>query len=134
MSQNIRKLFGATEVAGLAPGLDKLVYARLEREQKRLAKRNLLAFGLADILSAAGLVAICLYLANLMASSSFYNYFSLLWSDGGAVTSYWQELVLSLVESLPILGLIAFLAVALAFLLSLNKTMSSFKSFYYQPS
>ena len=132
MSKDIRQLFEATRVASFAPGLEGQVLARIGREQKKLAQRKLLIFGLVDVFSATGLVATGFYLANLLASSGFYNYLSLLWSDGGAPASYWQELLLSLVESLPLLGLTAFLAVVLILMLSLAKTVTNFKLFYYQ--
>lgn len=129
MSQNIRKLFEATQVVGLSAGLDKLVYCRLEQEQKKRAKRRLLIFGLADLLSVSGLVASFLYLVNLMVGSGFYNYLSLVWSDRGSLALYWHELLLSIVESLPVLGVITFLGVALILLLSLSKTLVNFKLF-----
>ncbi|MFA5022753.1 MAG: hypothetical protein WC385_02615 [Candidatus Paceibacterota bacterium] len=132
MSQNIRKLFEATQAVGLSADLDERVYARLEQEQKKLAKRHLLIFGLADAFSAVGLVVSVFYLVNLSAGSGFYNYLSLFWSDGGSIALYWHELALSLVESLPMLGVIIFLGVALILLLSLAKTLSNLKAFYYQ--
>jgi len=130
MSKNIRQLFEATKAAELSAGLMALVLVRLQREQKKRARRNLLIFGLADVFSATGLMTTCFYSANLLASSGFYNYLSLLWSDGGAVALYWRELLLSLIESLPLLGLTAFLVVVLVLIISLAKTLANLKLFY----
>ena len=132
MSQNIKKLFNLTDQANSPVGLADLVLARLGQEQKKHARRNLLIFGAVDIFSIAGLVLAGLSLVNLLASSSFYNYLSLLWSDSGTLALYWQELLMSLVESLPFLGLTVFLVVILVTMVSLAKTLTNFKLFYYQ--
>jgi hypothetical protein len=130
MSKNIRQLFKVTKVSDSAIGLEGRVLAHLKQEQKCFARRNLVVFGLVDLLSASGLIASGFYLASLSASSGFYNYLSLLWLDRGVVIGYWQELLFSLMDSLPVVGVIAFLAVALALILSLAKTMANFKLFY----
>ena len=132
MSQNIRKFFELARRGDLPVALTGLVLARIEQEKKRRARRELMIFGLADIFSFSGLVASCFYLANLLAGSGFYNYLSLLWSDGGAVAPYSSELFLSLVDSLPWLGLTIFLAVVLVLILSLAKTLANLKLTNYQ--
>ncbi|MFA5000699.1 MAG: hypothetical protein WC531_00520 [Candidatus Paceibacterota bacterium] len=132
MSKNIKELFNLLGPNDLPADLAGLTLARLEREQKKRARRNLLIFGAVDIFSVVGLVTAGLSLVNLLASSSFYNYLSLLWSDSGTLALYWQELLLSLVESLPFLGLTVFLAIILVMLISLAKTLTNFKLFYYQ--
>ncbi len=130
MSQNIKKLFNLTSRTNSPAGLADLVSVRLGQEQKKRARRNLLIFGAVDIFSIAGLVLAGLSLVNLLASSGFYNYLSLLWSDSGTLALYWQELLMSLVESLPFLGLTIFFAVILVMMISLAKTLTSFKLFY----
>lgn len=132
MSKSIRQLFEASQIELSVSNLEGWVFACLEKEQKSLARRRLLVFGLADVLSGAGLALSSLYLFNLLRTSGFYHYVSLFWSDFGLVNLYWQELLLSLVESLPMLGVIVSLVVTLALIFSLAKTVSNFKLFYYQ--
>lgn len=130
MSKHIRQLFEMTRPDGLKFDLMSQVIERLGQDQKRQARRNFFVFGLVDIFSAMVLVSSSFYLFKLIASSGFYNYLSLLWSDGGMISLYWHELLLSLIESLPVLGLIVLLGGTLALLLSLAKTITSFKLAY----
>lgn len=132
MSKDIRQLFDATKVERSPLGLERTVLLRLDVEQKRLTKRNLFLFGLADLFSLTGLVISFSYLLKLMVGSGFYSYLSLAWLEKGFVLSYWHELSLSLIESLPVVGALVFLAIGLVFLLSLSKTLNNLKSFYYQ--
>ncbi len=104
-------------------GLERAVLARLNREQKRQAKIQLVIFALVDILALSGLVASVIYLSSLFAKSGFIQYLSLIVSDGGLLFSYWRELVLSLAESLPVLGLIAFLFIITVLVWSIAKTI-----------
>ena len=134
MSKNIQQLFESSRADTLSPGLESRVLARLEKEKKSLARRNLFIFGAADVLSGAGLVLTLIYVANLFVTSGFYNYISLFWSDTGAIGVFWQEMLLSLVESLPVLGLMAFLSVAAVLIFSLSKTIINFRLFYYEMS
>ncbi len=132
MSKNIKQLFEITQISAPGADLEARVFSRIEKEKKFLARRSLLIFTLADVLSGAGLVLSFSYLFKLLATSGFYHYASLFWSDLGTASLYWQELLLSLVESLPMLGVIAFLMVTLVLIFSLAKTVSNFKLFYYQ--
>lgn len=127
MSKDIRELFETTRVVGLLPGLEDKVLLRLEQEQKKRWRQNLVFFGIVDVFSIAGLVAVFYYLINLMTSSGFYYYLSLLWLDQGALAFYWQEALLSIVESLPWLGLTIFLMTVFVAVFSLVKTFSSFR-------
>ncbi len=111
------------ESINLPAGLESRVLARLNEEQQRAAKFRLFVFALLDALSLLGLVASLVYLARVFAESGFSQYLSLLFSDGGSLLSYWRELVLSLAESLPALGLLAFLFVTLILIWSMAKTI-----------
>lgn len=61
--------------------------------------------------------------------SSFSDYLSILFSGDGTLTTYWQELTLSIIESLPILSITIFLGVGIFFLYSLNKAIKNGKQF-----
>lgn len=68
------------------------------------------------------------YAAREFAQSEFLQYFSLIFSDGGAVFLAWKEFVLSLAESMPIVGITAaFLAtvISLGFIKSAVKNINT---------
>jgi hypothetical protein len=52
--------------------------------------------------------------------SGFIHFFSLMFSDFPAVTTYWQSFTMILLESLPAVSLALFLAVVLVFLQSVK--------------
>lgn len=129
MSQNIKELFELTR-HNLEPSLVVKTMERLEKYQQRSARRQIFVFGLIDIISILGLVMTGFYSVRLMISSGFNQYLSLLWSDGAFLSFYWHDLLLSLVESLPVLGLVALLGGLVVFLFSLSKTIINFKLAY----
>ncbi len=53
------------------------------------------------------------------AQSGFYQYLSLVFSDGH-ITSYWKEIILSITESIPMISLTLSLALVFIFILSLR--------------
>ena len=68
------------------------------------------------VVSLVGVWGSISYLFSSLYESSFVNYLSLLFSDPDVVLMYWQQFVLSLLESLPVVGMVLSL-VALASLL-----------------
>lgn len=111
------------EYASLPFDLEKNIWSRLSREQKRQAKIHLAAFAVVDTLAFVGLVSSIIYLSKVFSQSGFGQYFSLIFSDGNLLVSYWQELAFSLAESLPVLGFIALLSVTTILIWSFAKTI-----------
>ncbi|HET8575216.1 MAG TPA: hypothetical protein VFM02_03555 [Candidatus Paceibacterota bacterium] len=95
-------------------GLTLRVVARIRREEHRRFRRKMLAFGIGSAAALGGTVFFGMRVFTLLSQSGFSQYFSLIFSDGPEMAMYWKELVLSLVESLPMLGIIVFLALLLA--------------------
>ncbi|MCL5435465.1 MAG: hypothetical protein M1275_00025 [Patescibacteria group bacterium] len=86
--------------------LFEMVMARLDRERSLSALRRRLV--IANIFLAVCFVgAIPLFRAAVLefSRSGFMQYLSLLFSDFKAVSVYWQDLALSLAESLPVISL-----------------------------
>jgi len=79
------------------------------REDHHRAKMYLFFFTTALSLSLAGVILSLKYLAESFYQLGFYEYISLIFSGDGTVYSYWKELFLSLIDSMPIIGMIAFL-------------------------
>jgi hypothetical protein len=74
--------------------------------------------------SAVTLVEALKYSAGAIAGSGFSEYLSLIFSDGGSLVAYWKEFLISLVESLPLLGITLVVASVLALLVSLRGTFT----------
>lgn len=91
------------------------IVVQVAREERRRARISLGISGGVLLCSASGLAYSLFYLVEGFASSPFYNYLSLMFSDSDVLAAYWRELVLSLAESLPLISSI----VALALLASL---------------
>ena len=88
-------------------GLFEAILARIDAARRRHAQTYLaLRAGLA-LLSLVVLVPALQYAASQFAASGFFSYLSLAFSDSATMTTYWRELGLSLLDSLPSIALIA---------------------------
>ncbi|TAN33030.1 hypothetical protein EPN28_03445 [Patescibacteria group bacterium] len=121
MRQDFEKLF--TNISSPRPAeelLDK-VMNRIQKERVFLAlRRKLVIFFASTLCSAVALVGALRLAGRGFAESGFFKFFSLLFSDFGSVYAYWQDFAWSLLESLPVMGLIILLAAVLALLISLR--------------
>jgi hypothetical protein len=96
------------------------IWDQIVVREKRLIRIKLYIFSLAGFLAMAGLVPAFKALFAEFTQSGFYEYFSLVFSSGGNLFSYWKDLALSLVESLPILNIIFSFSLIFVFLLSVR--------------
>jgi hypothetical protein len=103
------------------------VFARIERHAVRRARLRFSAFVSVSFATFSSMLCVSFSLVNSLKGSGFYDYASLVFSDSGAVLMYWKEFFLSFVESLPILGLAAFVALAVVFLWTGAKAAQSFR-------
>jgi len=92
------------------------IVSGIAREEYRQAKIYLLMSSLAFTASLAGVILSLKYLIKGFYESGFYQYLSLLFSGDSLVLNYLKELSYSLIETLPILEVAAFLT-ALGFLI-----------------
>jgi hypothetical protein len=88
----------------------------IKRQERRLARIRLAFFGPAVLFSLVASVPSFEYALQEFGQSNFYQYFSLIFSDGRAILPYWREFIFSLAESLPFLGLLFMLITVFAFL------------------
>ena len=117
--ENLKKSFQRLEIEPSA-GLADKIWHHIAIREKRLIRIKLWAFSLIGFLSVAGLVPVFKALLTQFTQSGFYEYFSLVFSSGSNLFSYWKELVLSLVESLPIPNIIFSFSLIFIFLLSVR--------------
>lgn len=105
MSHHDRNPF--TQLALPPPsGLFAVILERIEWERRRLARIRIAVFGFATTVSAFALFPVMQYAATEFTRSGFSDYSGLFFSDSGVVLVYWKEFALSLVESLPLFGLV----------------------------
>ena len=79
-----------------------------------------------SIASVSALVASCVYVWNAIMTSGFGQYASLVFTDGSAL-AFSKELGLTLVESLPVFGVILVLVTVLSSLWALSKLVRQSK-------
>jgi hypothetical protein len=103
------------------------VLARIEFAHRRAAAFRVAALGTVTLLSGASLYSAISYASNEFYTSGFYDFLSLLFSDSATALSHWQEISLSLAESLPSLAILLLLSITTVFLWSLRHTVRDVK-------
>ncbi|OHA16806.1 MAG: hypothetical protein A3C79_00555 [Candidatus Taylorbacteria bacterium RIFCSPHIGHO2_02_FULL_45_28] len=109
--------------------LKRNILLGIAKEEFRRAK---VYFTVAATVLPVSLVAMFLsgrYLLNSFYESGFYDYLSLLFSGDSIVLSYWEELMYSLVETMPIVGTIVFLIASSFFIWSGANTLTNLRRF-----
>lgn len=106
-------------------GLEKQILLLIYRKERSYM---ILQSGL-SLLSFVAFFPLTSALLESFSNSSLSQYFSLLLSGDGMLASYWQELTLSIVESLPIISIILFFAIGIIFTYSLNRAIRNGKHF-----
>ncbi len=104
------------------------ILGQIKLEERRTARLRLFFVGSVFLASFAALIPAFQYFIREFYQSGSYQYLSLLFSDGGAVLSYWKEFTLSIAESLPVLGITAVLATIFVFLGSLRLAIRDLKT------
>ncbi len=107
------------------------IMLRIRAEQKRMVlKRKTAGFSFALAVSFLGLIPAIKMAYSGFVGSGFVQLFSLVFSDTSIVMAYWQNVVLSLLESLPITGLMAIGVSLFVILGSLKFLSKNIKGFY----
>jgi hypothetical protein len=97
-----------------------MILVRIERARRRAARLRLVALGTVMAVSGMTLVPALTYTSREFYTSGFYDYLSLIFSDGALALSHWQEISLSLAESLPSIALLVLASVAAVFFWSMR--------------
>jgi hypothetical protein len=128
MSRDFRQLFQSLEPIVTPNTFKQVVLNRIEKQKRKRVKLELFFLSLVQIFSIAGLVYTVSYLAGQVALSGFYQYLSLILSDGQTLTTYWQELSMALAESFPVFGLVALFSIIIFSAWSIPKTIINTKA------
>ena len=102
------------------PSLATDIWRKLVIRNKRIAIVKLWAFSIVGFFSLMGLIPAWKALSTDLSQSGFYEYFSILFSNGWSITSYWRESIMSIAQSLPTMSILISLSLVFIFLLSLK--------------
>lgn len=119
MEENLKN---SLKKAGYLPETDlaNKIWHNIVVRDRRIAYLKLASFSFVGVASLVGLVPMFKILINDFTQSGFYEYLSLAFSSGGLFFSYWKEFTLSLLESLPAMGIVFLLTLVFIFFLSLH--------------
>lgn len=102
-------------------GLLNKILIRIKREEAFLAlRKRIMIFSAGAIGSFAAFIPAFKLMQSEFSQSGFIQIFSLIFSDTGIVLNVWATFALSILESLPVLSIAAFLAAVFVFLISLK--------------
>ncbi len=108
-----------------------LVVAKINQERSlSIAKRHVFIYGFGFILALVAVIPAFIWFKSGITNSGFMDFFSLLFSDSSFVVSYWQSFTMSLLESLPILSIIALLSVVWVILETSKLLIRDLKTFF----
>lgn len=116
MPTDYEKLFTPFKSPEPPEGLFEQIMRRVHKEERLLAVKRMIVFSLGLIGSAIAFFPALQTMRGVFAESGFMEFFSLLFSDAGLVMTYWQNFIMTLLESLPVISLSIFLAVIFVFL------------------
>jgi len=101
MTKDLKKLF--QNITQIEPPHE--LYERILARIRRIALVKFVIFLASTLASSVILVFSFQYAAQEFYVSGFSQYLSLIISDGDSLITYWEDLLISLAESLPILGM-----------------------------
>lgn len=129
MDDNYEKLFSRLKPLDPPAGLLERIINRIQTERNLLTvKRRLVIFSIGFIGSIAAFVPVFKMVYQGFAESGFMQFLSLLFSDTGVILTYFGNFLSSLLETLPVTGLLAFSVILLIFLESLKLLSKEVKS------
>lgn len=105
--------------------LSSQIVASIQTLQKRQVRMRVLFFGAIALVAGAVALATVWYLYHVFVSTQLQAYVSLAFSGDAVVYVYWKELLLSILESLPLLSIITLLCAMLFFVWSFAHTLGS---------
>ena len=111
----------------LPQDLECSILTKIEKIRRDEAVLRFGIQGSISVLSLLGIIKIGMFLWQSFIQTGFYSYLSLIFSDSSAIAIYWKEFVFSLVESLPILGVISLLIILTIFIWSSSKAIKDAK-------
>lgn len=132
MKKDYGYIFRNSETKAPRRELPGLILARIHSAEKRAAKTKCAILSAVSFASFAALFPAFQYTWMEFARSGFYEYASLLFSDGSALLPYWKEFSLLLAESLPLFGLILVFGLLFILLESLQSAVKNMNIAFFK--
>lgn len=104
MRENLKNLLQKAKYENNS-NLAENVWNKLIIRNKKIARIKLTIYTSIELISVTGLIKATQKLLTDLSGSGFYEYLSILFSNGTSIFSYWKELTYSLLESLPASGI-----------------------------
>jgi hypothetical protein len=128
MRDKYEQLFQNLPVLEPPRGLARDVLFRIELAQRRSARIRLICTGIIACVSFIVLIPMLRYVIQGFSQSGFYEYISIIFYDGGLLVSYWKEILLSLIDSVPYLGITGVFLSVLVLLWSFGHVIRNMKN------
>jgi len=132
MNKDFQTLFNTLKPLAPKKELSLGVLLRIRRYEQRVARIKFVLLSASSFISGIALVPVVSYAVSGFASSGFYEYLSLLYSDGIAVLPYWEEFALTLAEAVPVFEISLVLAVMYALLESIKLAIKNMPMAFYK--
>lgn len=132
MNNNFQTLFNTLKPLTPKKELSSGVLLRIHQYEQRVARIKFALLSTSSFISSIALIPTVSYAISGFASSGFYEYFLLLYSDGMSVLLYWKEFALTLAEAVPIFEISLVLAVTYALLESLKFAIKNMPMAFYK--
>jgi hypothetical protein len=87
-------------------GIEEGILRKVSMYEKRASYVKLGSFSLLGVLSVVSIVPVWKMLLIDLSQSGLYQYFSLIFSDGGMILSNWREFISTIAEAVPATSLI----------------------------
>lgn len=134
MHKNYEQLFSHLTAPEMPDNLFEKIMHRIKKERQSLIfKRRvmILSISIIGIIGAVAAFVPAFKMAQTEFNESGFLYFlSLIFSDFETVAAYWQNFIMSLLETLPVMGLAILLLTILVFLGSLKFLAKNVKSIF----
>jgi hypothetical protein len=106
-------------------GLSRRIMLHVDEANRSALRVRFFTFVIVALGSSVVFVDMAINLFSNLGQTGFYQYSSLLLSDGATIGLYWKQLGLSLIESLPLLNIAMLLVVLGVFIWSGTKAISN---------
>lgn len=127
MSEDLHKLFQSSNNSNIS-SLSDNIWGVIQKKKNNAYRLKIFGYVSLGLLSMSGSVFSIESLINKFSKLGFSDYFSLIFSDTGLLSTYWREYVLTLIESLPIVSLALSLVLIFIFFVSVERMTSQFRS------
>jgi hypothetical protein len=126
MNEEFKKILNKVDAkeVSIPSGLAESIIFRINNKAKQSSKIKTLGLSIVSALSVIVAIPIISQITTSFTQSGFYNYLSIIFSDGDMALVYWKEILFSLAESLPIVGILGLLIVLTVFTWSTLMTAS----------